>query len=159
TGERFETAKKIASEHARVMAFVRPQSDEAAAKIAQELSQLSTADQLSPAQRSEMAKYAVAWLADLLARPGSFYDLHRVAPVIEAALYQPDLAEKSIASLALLGTPASQRALVDYASRASLPLAGRQQAVAAFQQSVARSGILLTDEEILRQYDRYNASA
>jgi hypothetical protein len=106
-----------------------------------------------------MAKYAIAWLADLLARPGSFYDLHRVAPMIEAALYQPELAEKSIASLALLGTPVSQRALVDYASRASLPLAARQQAAAAFQQSVARSGILLTDEEMLRQYDRYNASA
>ncbi|HEY3595856.1 MAG TPA: hypothetical protein VGL13_18355 [Polyangiaceae bacterium] len=106
-----------------------------------------------------MATQAITWLADLLSRDHSFYDLRRQAPIITAALYQPELAEHSLAALALLGTPESQRTLVDFASRSSVPIASRREAAAAFAQSVARSGILLTDEEILHQYDRYNASA
>ena len=64
-----------------------------------------------------------------------------------------------MAALALVGTPESQKSLADFASQSSIPIAARQQAAAAFQRSIARSGILLTEEEILRQYDRYNASA
>jgi hypothetical protein len=159
TSERIDTAKRIAADHKRVVAFVRPQTDEGVAKIAEQLSQLSARDQISPKERAAMAAQAMAWLGDLLARNQSIYDLRRQEPVIQAALYQPELAERSIAALALLGTPDSQRALVDFASRASGRIDARQQAAEAFQKSVARSGILLTEEEILRQYDRYNASA
>lgn len=157
--ERMDTAKQIAADHERVVAFVRPQSAEAVAKIAEQLSDLSARDQIPPKERAAMAAQAMAWLADLLAREQSFYDPRRQAPAIEAALYQPELAERSVTALALLGTPESQRALLDYANRSSVPIEARRQATAAFGQSVARSGILLTEEEILRQYDRYNASA
>jgi hypothetical protein len=101
----------------------------------------------------------MVWLAELLARDQPFYDLRRQSPVIQAVLYQPEMAGRAAAALALLGTPESQRTLVDFASRSSVRIDDRQQAAAAFQQSVSRSGILLTEEEILRQYDRYNASA
>jgi hypothetical protein len=63
-----------------------------------------------------------------------------------------------VTALALLGTPASQRSLVDFASHLSVPVDERQQAARAFAQSVVEHGLLLTQEEILRQYDRYNAS-
>src|SRR5262249_11417552 len=84
--------------------------------------------------------------------------LRRQAPVVEAALYIPDLADHSIEALALVGTPASQRALVEFASRDGLPIAERQKAAAALKKSVGERGILLTEDEIVRQYDRYNAS-
>jgi hypothetical protein len=106
-----------------------------------------------------MAAQALIWLGQLLGREQSMYDFRRQAPVIEAALYRPELAERSVAALAFVGTPESQRSLVDFASRSSVPIDARQQAATAFQKSVAHSGILLTEEEILRQYDRYNASA
>jgi hypothetical protein len=158
TSERFVTAQQIAADHSRVIAFVRPQTDEATSKIAEQLSQLSSRDQIPPKDRAAMGAQALTWLGELLARPQTFYDLRRESPMIEAALYQPELAERSILALALLGTPESQRALVDFASRANTPIDRRQQAAMAFQKSVSRSGILLTEEEILRQYDRYNAS-
>jgi CheY-like chemotaxis protein len=159
TSERLETAKQIANDHSRVIAFVRPQTDEAITPIVERLSQLSARNQLSPKDRAAMATQAMAWLADLLSREQTFYDLKRQAPVIQAALYQPELTEHAVAALALVGTPDSQKSLADFASQSSVPLAARQQAAAAFQRSIARSGILLTEEEILRQYDRYNASA
>ena len=83
----------------------------------------------------------------------------RSAPVVEAALYLPALTGKAVEALALLGTPASQRSLVDFASHLTVPIESRRQAAQAFAQSVQRHGILLTESEILAQYDRYNASA
>jgi CheY-like chemotaxis protein len=159
TSERMEAAKQIAAEHENVIAFVRPQNDEGVTRIIEQLGQLSAREQISPQDRAAMGAQALTWLGELLARNQTFYDLRRQSPVIEAALYQPDLAQRAIGALALLGTPEGQRALLDYASRSSVPLDSRQQAAAAFQKSVARSGILLTEEEILRQYDRYNASS
>ena len=43
-------------------------------------------------------------------------------------------------------------------SHQSVPIDARDEAATAFAQSVQRHGILLTETEILRQYDRYNAS-
>jgi CheY-like chemotaxis protein len=159
TSERLETAKQIAHDHDRVIAFVRPQTDEAISPMVERLSQLSARNHLSPKERAEMAAQAMGWLADLLSHEQTFYDLKRQASVIQSSLYQPELAARAVMALALLGTPESQRALVDFASQSSVRIDARQQAAAAFQRSVARSGILLTEEEILRQYDRYNATA
>ena len=69
------------------------------------------------------------------------------------------MTERSVRALALLGTPASQRALVDFASQLSVPIDSRGAGRPRFADSVERHGILLTEDEILRQYDRYNASA
>jgi CheY-like chemotaxis protein len=159
TSERLATAKQIADDHTRVIAFARPQNGDGAAIIAEQLTALTAGNQVSPKERTAMAAQSLTWLGQLLAREQSVYDLRRQAPVIEAALYRPELAEGSVAALAFVGTPESQRSLVDFASRSSVPIDARQLAAASFQKSVSRSGILLTEEEILRQYDRYNASA
>jgi hypothetical protein len=60
--------------------------------------------------------------------------------------------------LAQWNSAESQRALVEEASRFTQPLALRQAAAAAFRQSIEKHGILLTTEEIRRQYRRYNES-
>jgi hypothetical protein len=61
-------------------------------------------------------------------------------------------------ALANVNSIESQQALVELASRVNLPLTLRQAAVQAFRQSTQRHGILLTKEEVRRQYDRYNDS-
>jgi len=60
--------------------------------------------------------------------------------------------------LGKIGSPAVQRALVDTASQNARPLPVRQAAAAAFTTAVAERGLLLSREEILRQYERYNQS-
>jgi hypothetical protein len=49
--------------------------------------------------------------------------------------------------------------LLEVANQPGLPGAKRLEAVAAFRASVAENGLLLISDEILAQYDRYNASA
>jgi CheY-like chemotaxis protein len=158
TSDRLDAAHRLESEHQRVIAFPRPQSDAALAELVTRLSEVSGREGLAPQDRAAMAGQALEWLGQLLARDHTFYDLHRQAPVVEAALYQPAMTERAAQSLALLGTPASQRSLVDFASHLSVPIEARQQAARAFAESVRRHGILLTEVEILHQYDRYNAS-
>ena len=60
--------------------------------------------------------------------------------------------------IARLGTPESQRILVDFASELTTPVDKRMMAANAFSKSVGKNGLLLTRTEIMRQYDRYNAS-
>jgi hypothetical protein len=110
-------------------------------------------------ERKAQALQALDWLTELSAKPGGFYDLRKAEEPAAAALGTSDLSEKAGEVLAHLGTNRGQRALVDRASRATLPLDARQAAAKAFSESVARHGTLLTTGEVLMQYDRYNQSA
>ena len=159
TSDRLDAAHRIASEHKRVVAFPRPQSDAALEELVTRLNEVSGRESVSPQDRAVMAGQALDWLGNLLARDHTFYDLHRQAPVVEAALYMPAMTERAVKVLALLGTPNSQRSLVDFASHLSVPVAARELSARAFTESVQRHGILLTEAEIIRQYDRYNASS
>ncbi len=113
---------------------------------------------VGPDERRQMASRAIDLILEI-SRPGQrLYDLRLLDDVALSALYVPDLAERATVLAGRLGTPAGQRALVGLVGRETAPLALRQAAVAAFGRSVEQHGILLTTEEILRQYDRYNAS-
>ena len=76
----------------------------------------------------------------------------------QASLTAPGLTRAAIGALGKLDTPRAQRALLDMVNRMSAPIADRQAAAKAFADSVARIGTLLASDEILRQYDIYNAS-
>ncbi len=98
-------------------------------------------------------------LQGLAASPLTIFDVRRYEPAILAAQQVPELAARSAVALGDLGTARSQKALVDQASRATLPLPVRQAALAAFRCSAEKYGILLTTDAIRLQYDRYNQSA
>ena len=89
----------------------------------------------------------------------AFYDLFRVQQAAQSALATPSLCVSAARVLGWLGSPESQRALVSLASQPGRPLAERQAAAEAFAQAVQQRGLLLTRDEILLQYDRYNRSA
>lgn len=61
TSDRLAAAKRLASEHAGVIAFPRPLSDERTGHIIEQLSRLSDDDRLTPDERAEMARQAVEW--------------------------------------------------------------------------------------------------
>jgi hypothetical protein len=77
---------------------------------------------------------------------------------VELSLLTPELTKSATAVLATQPTASAQRSLVNMASRQVLPIESRQAAAQAFQTHAQKQGILLTSEEILRQYDRYNSS-
>jgi hypothetical protein len=155
---RLEAAKQLASEHQRVIAVSRPQSPGVVTSIVEGLAAQARRDTVPAAERAAQAVQATTWLAKLLAVPHSFYDLRRASPEIEDALYSPETTRPAISALAALGTPQSQRALLDFIGQPSFPMASRQLAADAFAASVGKFGTLLTTDEIEAQYARYNAS-
>lgn len=150
-------AEALARAYPRVIAAIDPVdargfSVQTAGGLA-EWNDLPTAD-----ERRAAAQQALGWLADAKATPERVYDLRRVEPAVLAALAWADTAPAAARAAARLGSPAAQRALVDWASQNALPIERRQAAAEAFRASVAEWGLLLTTTEILRQYERYNAS-
>lgn len=111
-------------------------------------------------ERLTHGQAALAWLAQLAARPErySFYNLLRTEAAVAEALFVPELSVPAAEALAGIATADAQRALITLASQNAQPLSQRQAAAAAFRAAVARRGIMLTSDEILLQYDRYNQS-
>jgi hypothetical protein len=156
---RLEAALRIVSEHDRMIAVPRPHTSEAAAKIAERLASLVARESVTSDERAQQAVTAIAWTAQLLQQDRSFYALRREGSAIESALYHPATSASAIEALSRFRTPASQRALANFASQRTLPIEARKQAAAAFDASVRASGVLLTSDEILAQYAIHNASA
>jgi CheY-like chemotaxis protein len=154
---RLAAAEQIAAEHERVIAAPRVHSPEVLGRLIERLTNLSGRFAAPSDERAAQAVGALTWLSQLAAGERPFYRIRRTEPVIEAALYG-SAAEPAIAALAELGTAESQLALVNFASQPTLPIETRSQAAAAFRKSAAARGLLLTSDEILTQYDRYNAS-
>ena len=116
------------SQHQRVVAFPRPQTDDALAELVDRLDAISR-----PRYRSRrtnaprMAGQALDWLGQLLARDHSFYDLHRQAPVDRSrALHARHDRARDRRARAASARPTSQRSLVDFASHLSVPIDARR---------------------------------
>lgn len=151
-------AKRLAAAFTRTIAFPQATDAETIEKQAGHLLALQGRLAASPDVRERQAELALAWLAKLSTQDQAVYDLRRCESMLVAAIQSPNRSAAAAECLANLGTHTAQLALVDLASQASRPIAMRESAAAAFAKSVPRRGIQLTSHEILRQYDRYNAS-
>jgi hypothetical protein len=152
-------AEQIAAEHWSVIAFSRPDTLAANAAIIGKLELTLPRGWPTPEQRLEQAAQALEWIDRLLSDGRTFYNLRGRPESIETALTASAIpTQANLQTLAKVGTAASQRMLLNYVNQSVLPMETRQQAAAAFASAVERRGVLLTTEEIRRQYDRYNAS-
>ena len=143
-----------------VEAFPRPHTNQDIAFQVTRLLALAGYQLVSYDQRLEQADRALEHLLHLAenSRQTPFYDLYRHREAIKSALFTPHLSTKAAQVLGLLGSPDAQRSLVTLASQHARPLAERQAAAEGFELAVQRHGLLLTRDEILLQYDRYNQS-
>ena len=139
-------------------AFARPHDDQACRWQLEQLATLGPQEFVAFDVRQRQAADALDLLAELSRSAHKLYDLRRVQDSVLVALHNPKLAAKAAAVLANLNSAESQRALVEVASRFTLPLGVRQAAATAFCENVQQHGILLTTEEIRAQYRRYNES-
>ena len=155
---RLAAAQRIADANPLIYATPRPHGDGALANVVNEAIALR-GQPLAPTEvRTAQAKQALAWIAQLLAAEAPYDELKRNSTLVDRTLLMPELAAPSLAALAALGTPESQTALVDFASLSTQPIEARQQAVDALAASVAKFGVQLKRDQVVRQYDRYNAS-
>jgi hypothetical protein len=154
----FEQAERLARGDPLTLAFARPHDQQSLQWQLAQLAALRPREFVGYAERQRQAAAALDLLAELGSSPPEVYDLRRIQDSVVAALYTPALSTKAVGVLAHLGTPESQRALVDLASRFTQPLEIRRAAVVAFRRNSQKQGLLLTTAEIRRQYDRYNQS-
>ena len=139
-------------------AFGRPHDQKVFEWQLNQLAGVAPEDFVDFQTRQQQAAVALDLLAEITRSPSKFYDIRGVQESLLIALYNPKLSEKAAVVLATVNSPDSQRALVEVASRFTLPLGVRQAAARAFRINTEKHGILLTTDEIRRQYRRYNES-
>lgn len=110
------------------------------------------------AERTAQAQASLTAIARLSAGGGRLWNFRPFEERIAAEAWSSTVGRHAVAVLGNLGTPTAQRTLVDVAAATLQPIEHRRAAGAAFAASVVRHGLLLTSAEVLRQYDRYNAS-
>jgi CheY-like chemotaxis protein len=152
-------AKHAARNDPLAEAFPRPHTQEAVAAMVQRLTARLGPELVPHAERRQQAAQSLRWLAELIGKDQKIYNFKAAEDAALAARYVPELGLDAVAVLGNLGTPTSQQALVDLASRRTQPLALRTAAAEAFWQNAEKHGVLLTPTQILLQYDRYNQSA
>ena len=161
TEAHYDRAERIARGDSLSITLPWPPTPGSGDYYAKRMGRLLQRNQIAPDVRIQRARRALELLAELAdgaEERAKIYDLTRQQPAVLRAVFVPQLSEPASATLGKLGTPAAQRKLVDVASQTLFPLAARRHAARAFGQSIRKHGVLLTKDEILRQYDRYNAS-
>jgi hypothetical protein len=153
-----ERAERLARRTPLASVIIRTQDTSALQFQLDRLFSKSGRSAVSAEERRAHARQALAWLGEMSAAPQGLYNLRRIESSLADALWDAELGPQAADILATLGTPRSQKVLVDLASFAAQPLELRQAASAAFARSVADFGPLLTTGEINQQYDRYNQS-
>jgi len=154
----FERAERSAGLDPLSKALARPHDDRSFRWQLDQLASLTPTEFVGFEARQRQAARALDLLAELERASDKVYDLRPVQNSAMAALYAPKLGAKAAAVLARVNSAESQKALVDVASRFTLPLPLRRAAARAFRQNAEAFGILLTTGEIREQYRRYNES-
>jgi hypothetical protein len=140
--------------------FPRIFSSEAARMSVDNVLALAGRNHVDRVERLAQAQAALAAIGRLARMPEGYtlWNLLHYEPAVIAALDNPALATAAADVLGQFGTPASQTALVDFASQHSRPLGDRQAAASALTAAINTRGLFLTQQQIAQQYDRYNAS-
>jgi DNA-binding response OmpR family regulator len=158
--DRFRRMEQLTQDDPLSETFPRPHEIGSLSLVVRRLLARAGADLVGYDERIHHASVALDHLIALAERSDKypFYDLLRQQAAIEQAMNTPQLTDKASRVLGFLGSSSAQRKLVTLASQNARPLSERQAAASAFEVAVGRRGILLTQAEILMQYDRYNRS-
>jgi hypothetical protein len=140
--------------------FPRIHSNEVAAHEVARVVASAGRNYMSRDERLAQAHLALAAIGKLAMAPDGLtrWNLLRHESALIAALDNPALSAAAAGVLGRLGTPTSQKALVDFSSQHARALSDREAAAAAFAAAVKARGLHLTQQQIVTQFDRYNAS-
>ena len=153
-------ALRIAREDPLTIAMPFTLNTELVALQVEQLEGASTAWPVSNDHRRDHSDFAIEWLVRMSEslEDYSYYDLTSHQDELGKLIFSVGWENSASKILSGLGTPQSQKILLDFASELSLPVDKRMMAANGFAKSVSANGLLLTRSEIMKQYDRYNAS-
>jgi hypothetical protein len=159
-GERLDKLRETFADDPFTTVFPRLHSLAVATREIEKLRAIAGRNFVGRDERLAQALTALSALAALAKNETTLvqYDLLKHEPAIIHALNVPALSAEAAKLLGIFGTPTSQTALIDFASQNTRELADRQAAAAAFAAAVKSRGLRLTQQQIVTQYGRYNAS-
>jgi hypothetical protein len=154
-----DRAQRVAESDPLVIAFSKPMDAASARWQLGQLNALVPREFVGFSGRQDLSVRALDCLAKLSRTPSEVFDLQNAEDAVLAGLSVPRLSGHAIVVLANLGTQASQKALIEVASRAANPLRLRKAGAVAFNLNVQQFGLLLGQDSIRQQYRRYQQSA
>ncbi len=158
--ENYQRMQRLAAQYSLTEAFAFPYDAEGLAYVIRQLSGLAGQSIVPPDVKLQHASAALDRLLYLMENKDqySFYNIMRHQDAVIAAVEVPKLSASAAKLLGILGTQEAQNALVEFASQHTRPITQRQAAAQAFDAAVVRRGTMLTTQQILDQYERYNQS-
>ena len=159
--ENLARADRLAERYDGVLVSPMVMNDRVIARQIDNLFQGVRYQDANQAERGENALKALNQLDRYASQPERypFYDLLSYQDDLLGGLASPSRAASTCRVLGEMGTPDAQRRLLQFASNLQLPLELRQVAADAFAVAVQKRGVMLSRQEIMAQYERYNASA
>ena len=140
------------------LVFVRPRD---VASVEHRVGQLTATLEdrfVASPQRLGMAAFALTMLTERVKSSRTPFDVTTLGSDITAAIYVEETSAAALGLLALVGTREAQRALLELASSSLQPIARRRAALKAFAANVRRNRVRLVTDDLLHQYELYNAS-
>ena len=158
--ENLARADRLAERYDGVLVSPMVMNDRVIARQIDNLFQGVRYQDANQAERGENALKALNQLDRYASQPERypFYDLLSYQDDLLGGLASPSRAASTCRVLGEMGTPDAQRRLLQFASNLQLPLELRQVAADAFAVAVQKRGVMLSRQEIMAQYERYNAS-
>ncbi len=154
----FDQADRAAANDPLSRSFARAQDEQGFRFQLERLQSLRLREFVGFEERQREADAAVAALLELSQTGTKIYEWAPIQKSVLSALLSPVMLGKALPLAVRFNSPEMQTSLLKLVNRANLSPEMRESALAAFQRHVRTHGILLTSEEIRRQYDVYNRS-
>jgi len=143
----------------RTDALLQPRTDDEMKLTVDRVLSRAGRFRVTATERREQAIAALDWLVALSQQPNRVFDMLDQESVLTAALFVPELNGRAAAVLSQLPTATAQRSLLELANLGTQQAAAREAAAQAFTANVQTYGLRLTRDEIMQQYELYNANA
>ncbi|MDO5567341.1 MAG: hypothetical protein Q4G59_11840, partial [Planctomycetia bacterium] len=122
------------------------------------LSEKAKPEQVPAAVRLAQAKSAAALLRKLLYERPDMYQIEDIEPFVRELITIPAMTDSGLALARVVPTLGIQNHLINLLGDVRLPVETRRKALAAYSDHVKSFGSKLRGPDIVRLYDRYNAS-
>ncbi len=158
SSQRLTSAENFAARFDSVTAFPFPHDHTSVTSLLRQVLPLTETYATSAGYRLEIAGRALQSMGVLLEHRSryAFYEFLPHEERLLTTMATPALGSRAAFVLGYLATPAAQTALVEFAGQSGQVLEDRREAAAALERAIRRAGIMLTQTQILQQYERYN---
>ncbi|MCL2624405.1 MAG: hypothetical protein FWD31_12145 [Planctomycetaceae bacterium] len=156
-GDQLPRAERATYGSKMAFAFPRPNDNESAKFVVENLLRESGVEHVPPHIRLAEARKSIQWVVELYQRP-NIYRFENIEQIAWDTLWEPELTMDTLQLVKLIPTANAQRMMTHIISTPAFSIETRQAALEAFEFNAEAYGVLIRGRVILDLYDMYNAS-